>query len=190
MKKQIFFGSLILGLILLTTGCGQTNATNSTDNNLIGAKSQDTNNGLYRKENQILGSVADLNIGTKIMAMGSTNTDGSMMAKSIIFGSFDGFGPGMSSSTNPNRPRMNGRNGPGGNGGGQRQGGQGRNGGNSMSGSTRINGEIIKKDENSLVVKILDGGSKIVYFSSATEIFSMKPSTNTYGFDISTATSK
>ena len=33
-----------------------------------------------------------------------------------------------------------------------------------------VNGEVIKKDEQSLVVKTKDGSSKVIYFSSSTEI--------------------
>ncbi|MDO8509639.1 MAG: hypothetical protein Q7S24_00675 [bacterium] len=192
MKKQILFGIFILGAILLTTGCGQTDVVSSVDNKkLIGVQDKNgkgVGSAFDRPENQIKGSIADLIVGAKIMAMGSANVDGTIMASRIVFGNFGGFGQGISSSTNPNRPKMTGDNWQGGNGSGGQKGGQGRSPGarGGVSGTIRINGEIIKKDQNSLIVKILDGGSKIVYFSSSTEIFSMKLSTSTPEFGIST----
>lgn len=49
---------------------------------------------------------------------------------------------------------------------GQRQGG--RNG-NTTAG-TFANGEVISKDDQSITIKLQDGGSKIVYFSGSTTI--------------------
>lgn len=39
-----------------------------------------------------------------------------------------------------------------------------------MSRGGMVNGEVIKKDEQSLVIKTKDGSSKVIYFSSSTEI--------------------
>lgn len=38
------------------------------------------------------------------------------------------------------------------------------------TGSDFLNGEVIAKDEQSLTLKMLDGGSKIVFFSDSTQI--------------------
>ncbi len=38
------------------------------------------------------------------------------------------------------------------------------------AGTAFLNGEIINKDENSLTLKLGDGGSRIVFFSNATDI--------------------
>jgi len=40
-------------------------------------------------------------------------------------------------------------------------------------GANFLNGEVIAKDEQSLTIKMADGGSKIVFFSSSTQISKM-----------------
>jgi hypothetical protein len=40
-----------------------------------------------------------------------------------------------------------------------------------MGGSGLVSGEIISKDEMSLVIKNQDGGSKIIFYSDKTELF-------------------
>lgn len=51
---------------------------------------------------------------------------------------------------------------------GMRQGGG--NGSGNRTGAGFVNGEILKKDDKSITVKLPDGGSKIVYLSDKAEI--------------------
>jgi hypothetical protein len=53
--------------------------------------------------------------------------------------------------------------------GGQNFREQGKTSGNS-TGSGFVNGEILGKDEESITVKVSDGGSKIIFFSDMTQI--------------------
>jgi len=48
--------------------------------------------------------------------------------------------------------------------------GQGKIGGNRAAGVNFINGSIIAKDDESITVKSIDGGSKIILLSSTTQI--------------------
>jgi hypothetical protein len=48
--------------------------------------------------------------------------------------------------------------------------GQGKIGGNRAAGANLINGSIMAKDDKSITVKSMDGGSKIILLSSTTQI--------------------
>lgn len=189
--KPIFF--ILASLVLLYSGCSSTTPqTTSTSGDKQQAQSGDYNNKDNRWNNMgTKASLDELQIGKKIMAMGTNNQDGSISAARIMLGEFQNFGnrSGFTSGTqqmgdsnrdqNP-RGQFQGRGGQG-NSGAHRQM---RPGGN--RGNARVLGEIIKKDSNSLVVKSQDGGSKIIFYSDKTEVFVVQPPTSTPAIATST----
>ena len=135
------------------------------------------------------GSLGDLMVGETVTVMGTTNQDGSVIAEMIYIGelkerdsdTFDGTKPeGFKRSKgfklpegfNPEefqnlsreemRERMQelqGNNNFSENGAAREQ-----------TGSSLVRGEIIDKDEISIVVKLTDNGSKLVFYSESTQI--------------------
>lgn len=92
-------------------------------------------------------TVADLIPGAKVMVMGKNNTDGSVAADRIIIGDFDfgQFGPPAGGANTNRQFRRN-------------------------SEMARASGEVLSLADNRLVIKLDDGGSKIVFLSEATVI--------------------
>lgn len=147
MRKNIFVITGMTALVLLVAGCGQV----AVDQN------KTADNGAPKNDKQFKidlpkGAISDLVVGKKIMAMGSSGADGTLTANRIIIGdaqSFGMFGRNASSTTSKrpvggNRPR------------------------NRMN---RASGEIVKIDQNSIILKTDNGGSAIVFFSDKTEIY-------------------
>ena len=62
-------------------------------------------------------------------------------------------------------------------GGWGRGGGGGRRGGGNFAGGGLVGGEILSTEEKSLTLKLRDGGSRLVFFSSGTQI--LKSATGT-----------
>lgn len=191
MNKNIFLLGGIVGMILFVAGCGQTLANPTATQN---------NNGQPPKDKKIKvdlpkGAVSDLIVGKKIMAMGSSGAGGTLTASQIIIGGPQGFGmfgrPATSTTSTgfggqQTKPQNVGQNGgaqwQGRQGGQNGQSGQPRTGSDSKSrtGVNRMNrasGEIIKIDQNSMVLETDAGGSAIVYFTDKTEIFFAPTST-------------
>lgn len=197
MSKKYFLPlSLLIVVVLAGAGCAAKQGLKNKDNNLAKVN-QNRSGGDFASSTQFMadrvkGTLDDLKEGVKIMAMGTANQDGTISASQIIIGDFNNF----ASSTRPNfasstMPRQNGQiqrrqdDGSAGagrqwHGGGQGSAGQSGAGGQvraRMTGQARVIGEIIKKDTIGLVVKINDGGSKIILYSDKTEIFSLASST-------------
>lgn len=165
----ICFFSVLLILPLVGAGCSagkqaekQTAGKNRNENAQAGFKLD------FPK-----GTVADLAIGKKISAMGMNEAGGVINASQIIVGLPDGglgSPSGMASGTMATGTRFS---------GGNALNSQMRRSGNGqrparVRSQARANGEIIKMDSNSLVLKTNDGGSKVVYFTVKTEIYIFK----------------
>lgn len=169
-----------MAVILFISGCGQ-----APDSKTAKLDAGGPRNDKQMKIDLPKGVISDLIVGKKIMATGNSSQDGALTASRIIIGGPQGFGMfgGHVSSTvatgferQQNRKQS---------GGGQwqgRQGGQQRAGNDSRPRTVgnRMNsasGEIVKIDQNSIILKADDGGSKIVFLSSSTEIFLATTST-------------
>ncbi len=123
------------------------------------------------------GTLEDLVIGEEIMVMGAENQDGSITAEMIFIGTAEGM-PEFSSdmhidSSNRSMPegmdeeRMELMQ--------EMRANAGSNfrvmNGSMMADNTAfIRGEIIDKDEMSITVKLVDSGSKLIFYSNDTEI--------------------
>ncbi|MFA5175352.1 MAG: hypothetical protein WC430_02960 [Patescibacteria group bacterium] len=171
---------------------GETNLENQ-----INAPTSTNKNG-----NGVSGTDNDLTLGKNVMVFGTLNQDGSVSATRIMIGKIEDFNFSTSTRRAPvgdgaqnngsqtttqgieNRGETRTSNRPSGqfnrNGGGQiGQNGKTMAGGQEVGGSfksmTNFIGEIIKKENNSLILKLKDGGSKIVFYTEKTEIFLVQP---------------
>lgn len=144
-------------------------------------------------------TIDDLQVGEEIIVMGSSNTDGSMTAQTILIGSatfelgqFGGMeaggqatgefanrqppeGSNMQEFQNLTPEERQARFAEGGSGafpeGGFGGGGRGaRPGGGGFSGGTRVAGEILDIDDSTITIALTDGGSRLVLYSSQTII--------------------
>jgi len=190
-KKYILF--LSLALVLVLAGCAAKNnsATDNQKNKNADAANQAVRKNPFDDQNkftQTKASLADLNIGTKILVIGTTGADGSVTATRIMIGDIENFGHMGAGQKTPNAGTF--KNAPAdqtqqnrqqrqfGNDDGNRPSGSGQGvrpqTGNTAMRPAIIVGEIIKKDDTSIVVKVADGGSKIILYSDKTEVFTLK----------------
>jgi hypothetical protein len=205
MKKYSLVFALLTAFILVVSGCAvknanDTKAVNSADNN---NRWGDTASGTMRMNFGTPATKADLAIGKKVSVFGTSNADGTVNATQIVIGEMPMFGRGFASGTpfnasgTPPMPRdasqaPEGDNFqpppsgdmPQGQTGGQagfqrpaQMDGSGQRRMRAAGGQSRISGEIMKLDDVSIVLKIVDNGSKIVFYSDATEIFLAPTST-------------
>lgn len=103
-------------------------------------------------------TIDDLQVGEEITVIGSSNTDGSMTAQTILIGSIDeGFTPPEGGFSGGGQGGMPGS-------GARMPGGQGFGGGN------MVRGEILDIDDITITIALPDGGSRLVLYSSQTTV--------------------
>jgi len=200
-KNLVIIFPLVASLII--AGCvvntGQTNKNTNSAENTNQATTTDQANGNRMDDRFEAATALDLETGKKVMVLGTSNSDGSISAERITIGNsdtnFEDLNPGLQpkpeDSTNSGetvdnntmpQPST-----------GQRPDfanmseeerakfrEQRPNGGavgprpDSNSQMTRITGEIVKKEDNILTVKLDSGGSKLIFLSESTSIVKLK----------------
>ena len=172
--KKILTLILLLGSTTLIVGCGMPNNASQTSGRMAGDSqergSTSTESNFMGRGfggmNFTTGTAVNLVVGEKVVVMGVTNSDSSVGATRIMLGEFPEVG--MRTGTPPRAPEGGAASSSdaGGRGYGRRVGGAGQVGaGRVASSQSRVSGEIIKKDDISLVVKLPDGGSKLIFYS-------------------------
>lgn len=199
--KKIGVLTFLIGGLIFVAGCGKANTstTNSRQkergNFQRGQNASSTQN--FPMMSGVAATTTDLVVGKMITVMGTTNSDGSVNATRIMIGEML-RDPNMGTSTPNVAPPINGssvgaENIPPSGERGERPEGVpqfNRAGGGQMGQGksvTRVTGEIISRDDASLIVKMKDGGSKIIFYSSKTEIFIPQVNTSTPSIVTSTA---
>jgi hypothetical protein len=185
MNKKIFFVFILLVSTIIFSGCGVKKENNfimnEGKNNFGNGQNRGTGQGMFTSSTWQnvgeKGNIEDLKLGEKIMIMGATNQDGSINANRIMIGEMPkierpsttleqirekqeeegNFGERNHFIRDDNTP------------GDARQG--------MVMGGGFLQGEILKMDENSLILKTETTGTKIVYFTPETEIYIFSPST-------------
>ncbi|MDD2758364.1 MAG: hypothetical protein PHD72_03265 [Patescibacteria group bacterium] len=198
MRRYIIIFLIFSAVALVATGCAVENSKNQNGNFPPRQNNGDRSSSSTGRVNfGTPTSIEYLAVGKKITIMGTTNADGTVSALNIMLGEMPIFGQEFrsssgrfASSTMPNAQeapqnfqptsgdtgqwqrrdggdRLDGRAGPPSD--GQRI--------NRSAGQTRISGEILEIDKFGLVLKLADGGSKIVFYSDKTGVFNMPTST-------------
>lgn len=195
MKRKYIIFVFIFAAVLVMTGCASKNSTAQNGNQPDGfGRGEQNASGTPKMNFGTPASVGDLTIGKKITVIGATNADGTINATSIIIGEMPRFSSGTerfvsgtmsgipTGAAQNFQPPSGGsaqfqRRSAGGQWSGQTQNGTARQRANRPSGQSRVSGEILKIDESSLVLKSIDGGSKIIFYSDKTDIFNAPTST-------------
>ena len=172
------------GVLLIGAGCGaKNNAAVDKEWNGPGNRFAGENqiNGGFRGMNFATGTVADLIIGKQVTVLGESAGDGSVSAERIMLGDFLAFGNRTGTAAIVSGTPGSGQNGNGSvgrrNWEGERAGGQaGSNGMGGRAGMARAvgqnawHGEILNLAADNFILKMGDGGSKIIFYSSSTLI--------------------
>jgi len=152
---------------------------------ILGAKEEAKKEKDFQINNFLVGTIEDLTIGEKVIIKGAENQDGSVTAETIYIGmAKTDFRKGEKSLEMTDKPSL-----PKGinpeefkNLSQEEKMERTKKFGADVSGNFRTNngkitgdaafvrGEILDKDETSIVIKLVDSGSKLVFYSDNTEI--------------------
>lgn len=183
-KNFIVVVSIFGAIMLLGAGCAKQFSVDKNQLSNRGNNATSTERGFKIEGTKT--TSADLTVGKNIMVMGTTNADGTISAIQILLGDFASR-PGFASSTfststarrtfNQGQPRtmenVNRQDRGDNNGIVRPAGNRPQTQGNRGSGGEV--GEILKKDDTSLILKDQNGGSKIIFYSDKTEILIVAP---------------
>lgn len=180
MYKRFTLLAMSCTFLILCVGCGTKIVDETKSSSEPEMKAINTATSTMPQDNRIKGSLADLVVGKQVMVIGTSNSDGSVNAKQIMLGEMSNFGTArFTSSTRPRAPQgeipSDGQKADW----QKKQGTEGVFGRQRPTGGMRnqsgVSGEILSKDDSTIVVKLRDGGSKIVFFSNKTEVFLLQP---------------